>query len=145
MVSWEDQRDHNLEGGIFDALFGRPGADQPSSSSARYTTSTGVVRRSSRLQVHLASAFARGVQRSVDYLKAQPWTADFSTSAARDSFPFFWVPRYGFFFLIGAGVSGVSWAGFWVFLRVVFCRPPPPSAGAGLGNLSVQSWPRTRF
>ena len=33
---------------------------------ARYTTSTGAVRGSWCLQVHLASAFARGVQRNVD-------------------------------------------------------------------------------
>ena len=33
---------------------------------SRYTTSTGAVRGSSCLQVHLASAFARGFQRNVD-------------------------------------------------------------------------------
>ena len=36
---------------------------------ARYTTSTGAVRGSWCLQVHLASAFARGVQRNVDSLQ----------------------------------------------------------------------------
>ena len=35
MVAWEDQREHDHEGGIFGALFGRPGADQaPSTSGA---------------------------------------------------------------------------------------------------------------
>ena len=33
VVAWEDQREHDHEGGIFGALFGRPGADQASSSS----------------------------------------------------------------------------------------------------------------
>ena len=35
-------------------------------SPARYTTSTGAVRGSWCLQVHVASAFSRGVQRNVD-------------------------------------------------------------------------------
>ena len=34
--------------------------------SARYTTSTGAVRGSWYLQVHIASAFLRGIQRNVD-------------------------------------------------------------------------------
>ena len=43
-----------------------PGPIKPPLSPVRYTTSTGAVRGSSCLQVHLASAFARGVQHNVD-------------------------------------------------------------------------------
>ena len=43
-----------------------PGPIKLPLSPARYTTSTGVVRGSWCLQVHVASAFSRGVQRNVD-------------------------------------------------------------------------------
>ena len=43
-----------------------PGAIKLPLSPARYTTSTGAVRDSWRLQIHVASAFSRGVQRNVD-------------------------------------------------------------------------------
>ena len=43
-----------------------PGSTKLPLTPARYTTSTGAVRGSRRLQVHLASAFARGVQRNAD-------------------------------------------------------------------------------
>ena len=43
-----------------------PGPIKRSFPPTRYTTSTGAVRGSWCLQVHLASAFARGVQRNVD-------------------------------------------------------------------------------
>ena len=35
--------------------------------------------------------------------------------------------------------------GFGVFLRVLSCRFPPLSAGAGLGTLAALLWPRTCF
>ena len=43
-----------------------PGSIKLPLSSARYKTSTGTLRGSWCLQVHVASAFSRGVQRSVD-------------------------------------------------------------------------------
>ena len=43
-----------------------PGPIKLPLSPARYTTSTRAVRGSWCLQIHLASAFARGVQRNVD-------------------------------------------------------------------------------
>ena len=44
-----------------------PGPIKLPISPARHTTSTGAVRGSWWLQVHVASAFPRGIQRSVDY------------------------------------------------------------------------------
>ena len=73
-------------------------------------------------------------------LDAQPWTADFRTTAAPDSVPFFWVFLISGFWRF---LSLLGWVG--MFLRVLSCRPPPLSAGAGLGNLAVLLWPRTRF
>ena len=43
-----------------------PGPKELSPLPARYTTSTGAVRSSCCLQVYIASAFPRGIQRSVD-------------------------------------------------------------------------------
>ena len=64
---------------------------------ARYTTSKGAVRGYWCLQVHLASSFARGVQRNVDEFDARPWIADFRMAASFDNFPFFGVLWSGYF------------------------------------------------
>ena len=47
-------------------ILGDPGLIKLPLFLARYTTSAGAVRGSWRLQVHIASAFTRGVQRNVD-------------------------------------------------------------------------------
>ena len=65
-VAWEDQSDHDYGRGIFGAIFLHDPGPIKLLSPARYTTLTGAVRGSWCLQVHLASAFARGVQRNVD-------------------------------------------------------------------------------
>ena len=66
LVAWEDEREHDHEGGIFGALFGRPGADQaPSSSGALH----GFDRSCTMVLVSastLARAFGRRVQRNVN-------------------------------------------------------------------------------
>ena len=66
VVAWEDQREHDYGWGIFDAILDDPRPIKLPLSPERYTTSTGAARDSWCLQVHLASAFARGVQRNVD-------------------------------------------------------------------------------
>ena len=79
------------------------------------------------------------------YLEAQPWTADFRTSAAPVAFRFSGFRGLGLSCILVLAFSESFGLGFGVFLRALSCRPPPLSAGAGLGGLAVLSWPRTRF
>ena len=96
---------------------------------ARYTTSTGAVRGSWCLQVHLASAFAWGVQRNVDKSRGaavDSWFAHHRCIALRFSgfrgldFLVVWFWRF---------LSLLGW--FEVFLRV-FVLPTPPRSVPGL-------------
>ena len=78
-------------------------------------------------------------------LEAQPWTADFRTTAATDSFPSFlgsegWVSLIDWLWRF---LSLLGWVG--MFLHVLSCRPPVLSGGAGLGTLAALLWPRTCF
>ena len=66
VVAWEDQCEHDCGWGILLRFLNDPGPIKLLLSPARYTTSTGAVRGSWCLQEHLASSFARGVQRNVE-------------------------------------------------------------------------------
>ena len=100
MVAWEDQREQTADGVYVVRFLDDTGSIKLPLTPAHYTTSTAAVRGSWRLQVHLASAFARGSNVTKMNLEAQPWIADFRFVAALDSSPFFWVLRSRFF-LIG--------------------------------------------
>ena len=107
---------------------------------ARYMTSTGAVRGSWCLQVHIASAFPRGIQRKVDESRGAA-VASWLSSHRRPSI----VPH----FLGGVVGVGVFAFGLLVVFRALFfftgCGvvlpifflvlrpPPPPSAGPGSG------------
>ena len=67
MVAWKNQCEYDEGWGIPGSILDDPGPIKLSLSPARYTTSAGAVRDSWCLQVHVASAFSRGVQRTVDH------------------------------------------------------------------------------
>ena len=76
-----------------------PGPIKLPLSPARYTTSTGAVRGSWCLQVHLASAFAGGGGNgTLMNLEAQLWIPDFLIAAALDSCVFLWALGVGVFY-----------------------------------------------
>ena len=120
-------------------FFYYPGPIKLPLTPVRYTTSTGAVRGSWCLQVHLASAFARGVQDNGMNLEAKPWIAGVLVTAAPDSFPFFWVSRSGFFllglFLVFFAFLGWVWGVF--FSNSVL--PTPSAQCRGWSGISGRS------
>ena len=64
VVAREYRREHDYGWGVFGRFLDHPRPIKLPLSPARYKTSTGSVRGSWCLQVHLASAFARGIQRN---------------------------------------------------------------------------------
>ena len=117
-------------------------------SPVRYTTSTRAVRGSWCLQFHLASAFARGVQRNVDGSRGAD---DSRFSAALDilflRFRGLWGGGGGVYFLTISGFAGggsfcsvcfcfwyfvclfVFGLGWGWFLRILSCAPPRSVSG----------------
>ena len=58
------------------------------------------------------------------YLEAQPWTADFRTSAAPVAFRFSGFRGLGLSCILVLAFSESFGLGFGVFLRALSCRPP---------------------
>ena len=66
VVAWKNQREYDGGWGIPGPNFGRSGADQAPSFLGELHDTAGGVRGFSCLQVHVDSAFSRGVQRNID-------------------------------------------------------------------------------
>ena len=142
-MAWEDQREHDYGWGIFGAFLDYPGPIKLPLSPARYTSSPGAVRGSWRLQIQLASAFARRVQRNVDESRGAAVDSYFFPSPLRSIV--FRFSRFGVgIFLIGLFLTfSAFWGrGFGVFLPVSSFPPPrsvpwlvwvigPPYCGTG--------------
>ena len=126
------------------ALFGRPGPITLPLTPARYATSTGAVRGSWCLQLRLASAFSRGVQRNLDGSRGTAFGQLIFAPPLRPivfCFSEFRGLDFSYRLVLACFESlGLGWGAPLRFL------PPIPqlSAGAGLGNMAILLW-RTLF